>query len=217
MRPRDLARNRRQPTLERCEDRALLTLVVVFNGNSFRAAKPDALTAQAAAVLRAAGNQVVQLGNPAINSPAALTKLAGQVAKLADGRSVGLVGFSAGGALALRVATDSRVHASAVLDYYGVPDVQDFLNRHAADGFVRPIAGLAPFRPAVVNAFSGSIATTAHIVGAFGQDDPNVAAATSEADLKADAPTADVETYPGGHGAAINASPTALQDFLAHL
>lgn len=47
------------PTLERCEGRILTALVFVLYGKSFNAAKPNSLTANAASVLRQAGNQVV--------------------------------------------------------------------------------------------------------------------------------------------------------------
>ena len=205
------------PAFDRCEDRALTALVFVLNGASFAAAKPNALTHDAAAVLRRAGNQVVELANPAINSPAALIGLENRIAGLARGRTVGLVGFSAGGALALRIAATPGLHVSAVLDYYGVPDVRAFLARHAQDHRVNPIAGLAPFRPPIVAMLSGPIATEAHVVAAFGAADPNVRADTSTADLLADLPTATSYTYPGGHGASISASRPALADFLAHL
>lgn len=205
----------RPPDFEACEGRTLLTLVFVLNGNSFNAAKPNALTANAAAVLRAAGEQVVQVSNPKINSPAALTALAGQIRKQAHGRAVGLVGFSAGGALALRIAATPGLKVDSVLDYYGVPDVRAFLNRHT--GTTDPIAGLAPFRAPVVAALSGPVATSAHVVGAFGAGDPHVPAAASEADLGADVPGAATYTYAGGHGVKITASRPALDDFLAHL
>ena len=208
-------RPNRTPIVERCEDRALMTLVFVLNGNSFNAAKPNRLTANAASVLHAAGDQVVQLANARINSPAALKSLEATIVKQAHGQSVGLVGFSAGGALALRIAAAPRLKVSAVLDYYGVPDVQAYLDR--STGNVNPIAGLAPFKAPVVAALSGPVATSAHVVAAFGQDDPHVVAATSAADLRADVPTADVFTYAGGHGVAITASRPALDDFLAHL
>ena len=193
----------------------MLTLVFVLNGNSFNAARPNSLTANAASVLKAAGDQVVQLSNPTINSTAALAKLEAQVKKMAHGLTVGLVGFSAGGALALHIAATPGLKVSAVLDYYGVPDVRDFLDRHT--GTTNPIAGLAPFRAPIVAALSGPVTTSAHVVGAFGAADPHVNAAASEADLLTDVPDADVFTYAGGHGVAITASRPALDDFLAHL
>ena len=209
------ANRRADSCLERCEDGALLTLVFVLNGNSFNAAKPNSLTSNAASVLKQAGDQVIQLSNPRINSPAALTALENQVKRLAHGQTVGLVGFSAGGALALHVAATPGLKVSAVLDYYGVPDVRAYLNRHT--GTNNPIAGLAPFKAPLVAALSGPVATTAHVVGAFGQFDPHVNAAASEADLLADVPDATVYTYAGGHGVSITASRPALNDFLAHL
>ena len=203
------------PTVEPCEGRTLLTLVFVLNGNSFNAARPNSLTANAAAVLKAAGEQVVQLSNPKIGSPAALKALEAQVVKQAHGRSVGLVGFSAGGALALHIAATPGLNVTSVLDYYGMPDVRAFLNRHT--GTTNPIAGLAPFRAPLVAALSGPVATAAHVVGAFGAGDPHVNAAASAADLVADVTGASTFTYAGGHGVGITASRPALDDFLAHL
>src|SRR4051794_3336515 len=118
------------PAFERCEDRALTALVFIFNGASFAATGPNRLTANAAAVLRQAGNQVVQLATPPINSAAALQALGARLATVAHGRSVGLVGFSAGGAVALRLAATPGLNVSAVLDYYGVPDVLAYIRRH---------------------------------------------------------------------------------------
>ena len=203
------------PGVEQCEGRELLALVFVLNGNSFRAARPNSLTTDAAHVLNAAGDQVVQLSNPNINSPAALQAFENQVKKQAHGQTVGLVGFSAGGALALRVAATPGLKVSSVLDYYGVPDIAKYLDRHTGNN--NPISGLAPFKAPLVAALSGPVATTAHVVGAFGEADPHVNAVASEADLLADVPAADVFTYDGGHGVSITASRPALDDFLAHL
>ena len=206
-----------RPTVEVCEDRTLMTLVFVLNGASFAATGPGRLTAGAASVLQHAGDRVVQLANPAINSAAAYNALAHRVVKLAHGQTVGLVGFSAGGALALHIATTPGLKVSSVLDYYGVPDVRAYLQRHAGDHVYRPISGLAPFRDSLVSTLSGPIGTSAHVVAAFGEFDPNVRADTSAADLLQDDPGADVYTYPGAHGVAITASPAALDDFLSHL
>jgi hypothetical protein len=46
---------------DQCEERTLQTLVFVLNGNGYGAASPDALTANAALVIRAAGDQAIQL------------------------------------------------------------------------------------------------------------------------------------------------------------
>ena len=210
-------RHQMTPAFDLCEDRTLTTLVFVLNGNSFNAAKPNSLTAHAASVLKAEGNQVVQLSNPAIHSPGAVDKLTAQIIKQAHGQTVGLVGFSAGGALALRIAATPGLKVSSVLDYYGVPDVRAFLNRHASDHQVNPIAGLAPFKSAVVAKLSGPLTTSAHVVAAFGRNDPHVTATSSTSDLLTDLPNATVYTYAGGHGVKITASRPALDDFLAHL
>ncbi len=205
------------PSFDQCEDRALTALVFVLNGNSFAAAGPNKLTENAAAVLRNAGNQVVQLSNPAIHSAAAFRSLAAKVVKLAHGQTIGLVGFSAGGALALHIAETPGLKVSAVLDYYGVPDVQAYLRRHARDHNFRPISGLAPFRPSLTSLLSGPVTTHAHVVAAFGLSDPNVRADTSSADLLRDDPSADIYTYHGAHGVPITASRPALEDFLGHV
>src|SRR5262249_1354437 len=99
----------------------------------------------------------------------------------------------------------------------GVPDVQAYLQRHSVDHNYRPISGLAPFRAPIVSLLSGPVATSARVVGAFGQSDPNVRADTSTADLLRDDPQAHVYTYAGAHGAPITASRPALDDFLKHL
>ena len=212
------ARRPTAPTFDRCEGRALTTVLVVLNGNSFRAATPGALTADAAATLRReSGDRVVQLATPAIRSPASIQTLATSIRRVAHGQPVGLVGFSAGGALALRLAALPNLRVAAVLDYYGVPDVRAYLDRHAADRVVQPIVGLSPFRPALVAAFSGPIATRAHVVAAFGTRDPNVGADATAPDLLADHPDAAVYAYDGGHGVGLTASRPALADFLAHL
>lgn len=205
------------PGAERCEDRTLTTLVFVLNGASFSATGPSRLTAGAAAVIEHAGNRVVQLANPTINSASAFTSLARRVVKLSHGQTIGLVGFSAGGALALRLAATPGLQVSAVLDYYGVPDVSAYLHRHAADHIFRPISGLSPFRPPLVSLLSGPLSTSSHVVAAFGQFDPHVSADTSSSDLLLDDPSAHVYTYPAAHGVPITASRPALDDFLSHL
>jgi dienelactone hydrolase len=139
------------------------------------------------------------------------------VVRMAHGQTIGLVGFSAGGALALRVATTPGLKVGAVLDYYGVPDIQAYLQRHARDHIYRPISGLAPFRTSLTSLLSGPLVTQAQVIGAFGQFDPNVRADTSSADLLRDDVNAHVYTYSGAHGVGITASRPALEDFLSHV
>ena len=100
--------------VEQCEARVLNTLVFVLNGNAFAAAKPSILTANAAQVLRRAGNQAIQLAYPTIATPAAFYGLERQIESLSHGQPIGIVGFSAGGSLALRIATDKADRKSVV-------------------------------------------------------------------------------------------------------
>jgi dienelactone hydrolase len=205
---------KRIPVLEQCEDRTLFTLVYLLNGTNFTADGPSELTDYSGTLVRQAGNRVVQLSTPTVNTPAAYQSLAATVVKMAHGRTIGLVGVGAGGSLALRIATSPGLKVSAVLDYFGVPDAQAYLDGH---GSRQPVVGLAPYRSSVVSLLSGPLTTQAHVVAAFGRNDPNVQPATSTADLLRDDPSADVYTYPGGYGAPINASKPALEDFLSHL
>lgn len=201
------------PTPERCEGRSLAALVFLFNGNAFDEARPGPLTDDAARVLRAAGHQVIPLAYPHLNTPSALDAVARRVAALAHGRPVALVGFSAGGSLALRLSAVPSLHVIDVLDEYGPPDARDDLaarNPH-------PIRGLAPFDKATVALFSGPVNTSAHVVATFGLSDPGVKAAPSAASLRRDLPGVHIYLYRGAHGVPITASRPALEDFLAHL
>lgn len=205
------------PSTESCEGRTLSTVIFILNGASFAATGPSPLTAEAAGVLQHGGNRVVQVSYPTINSVTAYHALTRRVVRMARGQEIGLVGFSAGGALALYIAETPDLKVEAVLDFYGVPDVRAYLQRHSTDHFVRPISGLAPFRNSMVSLLSGPITTSTSIIAAFGQFDPHVQADTSKADLLADDPTAHVYTYAGGHGVSIRASRAALDDFLSHV
>jgi dienelactone hydrolase len=200
-----------------CEGRTLTTLIFVLNGNGFASARPNQLTFNAAHILQRAGDRAIQLSNPTMNTAAAFNAMGRKIVTLAHGDAIGLVGFSAGGALALRLGATPGLKVSAVLDYYGVPDVRAYLRRHAVDRFYRPISGLAPFRAHVVSELSGPITTSGAIVAVFGLLDPHVPANLSSSDLLRDAPDTHIYTYPGGHGASITASRPALEDFLAHV
>ena len=207
------ARRDRTPGFEPCEPRTLTALIVVFNGNGFDAARPGPLTDSAAQVLHAAGNQVVQLAYPRLNTPGAFHAVAARVAMLSHGRPVALVGFSAGGALALRLSAVPSLHVVDVLDEYGPPDVRDDLDA----GRMHPVRGLAPFSKATVDLLSGPVRTTAHVVATYGLSDPGVPAGPSAASLRRDLPSVHIYFYRGGHGVAISASRPALEDFLSHL
>ena len=206
------------PAVERCEGRSLATTVVfIFNGDGYGAAKPDSLTANAAQVIRQAGDRPVQLAYPALSSPSVLASVARQIERIGHGQPVGLVGFSAGGSLAERLAGLPGVNAKAVLAEYSPPDLNDYLAFHGHDRFGTYVVEHGHFNLAAYGALSGPGHTSAHMVGAFGLQDVNIVAGESAASFLRDYPGADVYQYNGPHGVAINASVPALNDFLSHL
>jgi dienelactone hydrolase len=192
-------------------------LVFVLNGNGFGAANPNGLTADADAVLRAAADQAIQIAYPSINSVGAFSELEKEIEDLSHKEPIGIVGFSAGGSLALRLAGDPALDVSAVLDYYGPPDLKDFLAYHQGDRDASYVLQHIDANPEVINLLSGPSKVAAHVVGAFGLKDHNVVASLNVNSLLTDFPRAHVYTYAGPHGVAITASPGALEDFLTHL
>jgi dienelactone hydrolase len=204
-------------TFEQCEDRILNTLVFVLNGNGFSAAVTNSLTANAAQVLQTAGNRAVQLSYPTIATPAAINNLAQSIRALSHGQPIGIVGFSAGGTLAARLAAEHTLNVVAVLDYYGTPDLRDWFSYHKSDRFASFVRDHVDFTSAGINALSGPINTTAHEVAAFGSYDRNVVASQSISSFHRDLPQASLYVYPGPHGVGIGASPPALKEFLANL
>ena len=147
---------------DRCEERTLQTLVFVLNGNGFGAAVPDALTANAATVLCAVGEQTIQLAYPALTTPGVFFGLERQIASLSQGQPIGIVGFSAGGSLAARLAGDAALHVTSVLDYYGPPDLRDYVAYHRGDRYDRYVLGHIDGNPAVIDLLSGPNVTRAH-------------------------------------------------------
>ena len=116
------------PGVEPCEDRALMTLVLIFSGNAFGPAGPGPLTVEAARILKAAGEKPVQVSYPKVATAAAFEEIAHQVAAIGRGRPIGLVGLSAGGTLAVRLSTIPGLNVKAVLDDYGPPDLRTELD-----------------------------------------------------------------------------------------
>jgi dienelactone hydrolase len=202
---------------ERCEERSLATLVFVLNGNGLGAASPNDLTANAAFVLHAAGDQPVQLANPAVVSVGVLRDLEREIGFVSHGQPIGIVGFSAGATLAERIASDPALNVTAVLAYYGPPDLRDYLAYHRGDGDARYVLEHINFNRGVIAALSGPNPTQAYVVAAFGLDDHNVVAGPSSASFHQIYPQGKVYTYPGPHGVGIDASRAALEDFLTHL
>lgn len=213
----DIARRGAAPSWDALEGRPLTTLVFLLNGNGYAAAGPNATTANAAAVLRDAGVPTVQLAYPALATPADVYGVAHEIESLAHGRPVGLVGFSAGGSLALRLAGIPSLHVKDVLNMYGPPDLAGFLAEHRGDPHARYVLDHTPFTPEGIAFLSGPVATSAHIVSAFGLTDRNTLAAPSAAAAARDFPGGTIDYYDGPHGVDIRASAPALEDFLAHL
>jgi dienelactone hydrolase len=202
---------------ESCDDRILTTLVFVFNGNAYSQTQPDALTAFAARILETGGDQAIQLSTPNMDTPAAFDSVVEQVSNLSHGQPIGLVGFSAGGTLALRLAGVPKLNVKDVLADYSPPDLRDYLDYHRGDRFYRYVVGHVGFNPGVIDLLSGPSNTSAHVVTAYGLSDHNVVASASTASFQRDFPQGHVYYYPGGHGVSITASMPALEDFLAHL
>src|SRR5262249_51530302 len=160
--------------LEPCEERSLLALIFVFNGNGYGAARPSPLTALAAHELAAGGHRAVQLANPSVNSPAVLAGLKQKIGAIAPGQPIAPVGFSAGGTLAERLAADPALHATDVLACYSPPDVADYLAYHGGDHDGQYVLGNLGGDRAVIGLLSGPNGTRAHVVATFGLADHNV-------------------------------------------
>src|SRR5271157_2999266 len=208
---------RRNLTYEQCEDRALLTLIFVLNGNAFSATSPSILTANAAQVLERAGDRAVQISTPEIETAGDFYGVARQIETLSHGSPIGIVGFSAGGTLAARLSGVKSLHVIAALDYYGPPSLRDYLNYHNGDRFDAYVLSHVHFTRSAINVLSGPSDTSACVVCAFGLYDRNVVASVSTSSLQQDFPTAHVYYYAGAQGVSINASPQALHDFLLHV
>ncbi|HZW29689.1 MAG TPA: hypothetical protein VFF52_03225 [Isosphaeraceae bacterium] len=196
----------------------LPTLVFVFNGNAFAEAKPAAwTTGLAAEQLDRHGDRAIQLTTPAMDSPAAFYQLAGEVRRLSRGEPIGLMGFSAGGALAMRLAGLPGLNVKAVMNYYGPPDFRDWLAYHRGDRFFQHVLTHVQVTPGFVRLMSGPSATQAYIVSAFGLRDQTVVSSVSTASFDRDFQHGQVYDYPGPHGVTLYACYPAFQDFLAHL
>jgi hypothetical protein len=206
-----------QPTCEQFESRMLPTLVFVFNGNAFAEAKPAWLTQLAAAQLVQRGDRAIQLTTPAMDSPAAFYQLANEIRRISRGAPIGLMGFSAGGSLAMRLARLPHLNVKAVMNYYGPPDFQDWLVEHRGDRIFQYVTTHVRVTPGFVRLMSGPGTTQAYIVSAFGLRDPVTVSSASTSSFHRDFPQGQVYHYPGPHGVTLYACYPAFADFLAHL
>jgi dienelactone hydrolase len=189
-------------------------MVFLLSGNAFAGAWPSSQTRSASIDLASRGDRPVQLSYPAMNRPSALIRLADQIQRLSMGQPIGLIGFSAGGTIALRLAGISGLNVKAVLNFYGPPDLSDWLNQHAGDAAYRRVAQNVGRNPAFIRSMSGPIITNAQVVAAFGLKDTTVVALPSTESLQRDLRSAQVYYYPGPHGVSVFAKCGAYAAFL---
>jgi dienelactone hydrolase len=207
-----------RPSFEQFESRVLPTLVFVFNGNAFARSSPDSAHTQlAAALLMADGDRAVQLATPPMNSPRDFDQLAASIFAISKGRPIGLMGFSAGGALAMRLSQVPKLNVKAVMNYYGPPDLRDWLNFHRGDRYYNRVVTHVRFSPGIIALLSGPSKSTAFIVSAFGRDDRIIVSSVSTASFHRDFQQGQVFTYAGGHGVTVYADLGAFRVFLSHL
>ncbi|HKI16533.1 MAG TPA: dienelactone hydrolase family protein [Isosphaeraceae bacterium] len=195
----------------------LPTLVFVFNGNAFGATTPSNNTQITADLLSRDGDKAIQMSTPPIGSTVAFLSLAARIASIADGQPIGLVGFSAGGSLAVRLSELPALHVKAVLNFYGPPDLQDWFSYHDGDYFAQYVTSHVALTSDFVALMSGASQSQAFIVNAFGTNDQNVVASVSTASFERDFKHGQVFTYPGPHGVSPLASPAAYDEFVEHL
>jgi hypothetical protein len=206
-----------RPSLEPLEPKTFPTLVFLFSGNAFAEAKPNLETQVAADQLIRAGDQAIQLSTPAMDGPDPFYQVAQTIRVLSQGRPIGLMGFSAGGAVAMRLAGLPGLNVQAVLNFYGPPDLQNWLNYHFGDRYYRFVTSHVRLTPSFVRLMTGPSSTSAYIVNAFGLRDRNIVASESTSSFYQDFQHGAVFYYAGPHGVTSYASIPAFRDFLAHL
>lgn len=207
-----------RPSCQELESRTSPSLVFVFNGNAFAAAEPNAKqTGLAARQLEIHGDRAIQLATPAMASPSDFYQVAGEIRALSKGQPIGLMGFSAGGAVAMRLSAIPSLNVQAVLSYYGPPDLQDWLDYHRGDADYNYVTSHVQLTPGIIKLFSGPSASTAFIINAFGREDTNVVASDSTASFNRDFQSGQVFYYPGPHQVTLFADYHAFKDFLSHL
>ena len=143
--------------------------------------------------------------------------IANYIRTVSHGQPIGLVGFSHGGALAMRLAGQPGLDVTSVMNYYGPPDLKDWLTYHQDDRYFRYVASHVHLTRGIVNLFSGPSTSDAYFVNAFGLHDRNVVSSVSTASFYRDYQHGQVFDYPGPHGVTLYADYPAFQDFLDHL
>jgi hypothetical protein len=210
--------SRFHPSFEQFEARILQTLVFVFNGNAFAASQPNvSQTGLAALRLTENGDRAIQLSTQAMDDPGDFYRLAGEILARSKGQPIGLMGFSAGGSLAMRLSGVADLNVKAVMNFYGPPDLRDWLKFHRGDRFFKSVTSHVHFDSGIIKLLSGPSSTTAYIVSAFGLDDHNVVSGLSTVGIHHDFQKGEISYYPGPHGVTIYADYPAFEAFLAHL
>ena len=144
-----------RPEVEACEPRACPTMVFIFPGNALAAASPDLPTQLAADRLLRDGDEPIQVSTPALNGPDAFYRIAAYVRTVSQGQPIGLMGFSAGGALAMRLAGQPGLNVTSVMNYYGPPDLNAWIASHHNDFYYRYVASHVHLTGAVKDLLSG--------------------------------------------------------------
>jgi hypothetical protein len=206
-----------RPEVEPCEARVHPTLVFLFPGNALAAAGPNVTTRTAADQLIRHGDRAIQVSTPAMDGPAAFYRIADYVHTISQGQPIALMGFSAGGTLALRLAGRPGLNVQAVMDYYGPPDLNAWLASHGHDSYYQYVARHVHLTVAVERLLSGPSTSNASFVAAFGLKDRNILPGVSTAAFQKDFPHGQVYYYDGPHGVTLYADYAAFQDFLDHL
>ncbi len=206
-----------RPVLEQCESRIYPTLVFIFDGNALAEATPAYRTQVAADQLRAHRDQSIQMTTPAMDSPRAFYDLAARIRKLSHGQPIGLLGYSAGGALAMRLAGQPGLDVTTVMNYYGPPDLDAWLAYHKGDRYYRYVVSHVHLTKGLVKLLSGPSTSDSYFVNAFGLRDRNVVSSVSTASFYKDFQHGVVYNYDGPHGVTLDADRHAFDVFLDHL
>lgn len=207
-----------RPSYEVCERRIVPTLVFVFNGNAFAEAAPDVEHTQLAAhELALDSDRAIQLTTPAMEDPSDFYELANEILTLSKGQPIGLMGFSAGGALAMRLSALPQLNVQTALSYYGPPDLSDWLAQHRGEARYQYVLSHVQFDPGIIDLLSGVSSSDAYIIDAFGLKDNTVVSTTSTVSFEHDFPDGHAFYYDGPHGVTLKASYPAFDDFVAHL
>jgi dienelactone hydrolase len=152
-----------------------------------------------------------------MSNPSDFFGLANQIRSLSRGQPIGLMGFSAGGALAMRLSAIPSLNVRAVMSYYGPPDLRDWLTYHHGDRYYKEVLSHVQFSRAMIDLLSGPSSSTAYVVSAFGEHDQKVGPKLSANSFDRDFRFGHVYYYPGAHGVSLFADLPAFRDFVAHL